>query len=104
MGRGSDGLPRAPKKRMMPKIIPPCSLFRLERSDSKTSAWKKDVGRVFRIGYYSQQDGLDVIWLVNENGETSRRQTGSSCLRTLNQLKSVMRLICTAQESRNLNP
>lgn len=24
---------------------------------------------MFRIGYYSQQDGLDVIWLVNENGE-----------------------------------
>ncbi len=26
------------------------------------------MGRVFRIGYYSRQDGLDVIWLVNERG------------------------------------
>jgi hypothetical protein len=69
MGHSKGGSPRSPKKKTMPKVIPPRSLFRLERSDSKTSAWRKDVGRVFRIGYYSQQDGLDVIWLVNENGE-----------------------------------
>jgi hypothetical protein len=24
---------------------------------------------VFRINYYSRQDGLDVIWLVDENGK-----------------------------------
>ena len=27
------------------------------------------IGRRFRIGYYSRQDGLDCIWLVNEKGE-----------------------------------
>ena len=27
------------------------------------------VGRRFRIGYYSWQDGLDCIWLVNEEGK-----------------------------------
>ena len=53
----------------MPKVIPPWSTFRLVRSDRKTSGWKKDVGRVFRIGYYGGQDGLEVIWLVNEKGE-----------------------------------
>lgn len=24
---------------------------------------------MFRIGYYSEQDGLDCLWLVNERGE-----------------------------------
>jgi hypothetical protein len=57
------------KKRELPKVIPPCSLFRLVRGDAKTPDWKSQVGRVFRIGYYSKQDGLDVIWLVNERGK-----------------------------------
>jgi hypothetical protein len=53
----------------LPKVIPPNSTFRLVGSDAETPGWKADVGRVFRIGYYSRQDGLDVIWLVNEKGE-----------------------------------
>jgi hypothetical protein len=53
----------------LPKVVPPRSRFRLVRSDAKTPDWKADVGRVFRIGYYSRQDGLDVIWLVNEDGK-----------------------------------
>jgi hypothetical protein len=57
------------RKGELPKVIPPCSLFRLVRSDAKTPVWKSHVGHVFRIGYYSQQDGLDVIWLVNERGK-----------------------------------
>ena len=57
------------QKPTLPRIIPPRSAFRLVRSDAETSGWKADVGRVFRIGYYSRQDGLDVIWLVNEKGE-----------------------------------
>jgi hypothetical protein len=57
------------KKERLPKIIPPRSVFRLVRSDAKTPDWKADVGRIFRIGYYSRQDGLDVIWLVNERGQ-----------------------------------
>lgn len=36
---------------------------------SRTRATQKQVGRVFRIGYYSWQDGLDCIWLVNEKGK-----------------------------------
>jgi len=57
------------KKQTLPKVVPPRSIFRLVRSDNKTIGWKADVGRVFRIGYYRQQDGLDVIWLVNDKGE-----------------------------------
>ena len=29
----------------------------------------KDIGREFRVGYYNPKDGLDCIWLVNEEGE-----------------------------------
>jgi hypothetical protein len=50
------------------KTIPPRSRVRLIRADSRTPSWKKDIGRQFRVGYYSRKDGLDCIWLVNENG------------------------------------
>lgn len=30
---------------------------------------KHELGEVWRVGYYSKKDGLNVIWLVNENGE-----------------------------------
>ena len=52
----------------IPQIIPPRSRVRLIRVDSQTPSWKKDIGRQFRVGYYSRKDGLDCIWLVNENG------------------------------------
>ncbi len=57
------------RKKTLPEVIPPGSVFRLRRSDRNTPSWKADVGRLFRIGYYSRQDGLDVIWLVNDSGE-----------------------------------
>lgn len=38
-------------------------------ADKCTRAWRKDVGRRFRIGYYSRKDGLDCVWLVNDDGE-----------------------------------
>lgn len=60
---------RRNKRAKLPEIIPPRSVFRLARSDEKTTGWKADVGRVFRIGYYSRQDGLDAIWLVNQEGK-----------------------------------
>lgn len=53
----------------LPSAIPPCSVFRLVHSDAETPEWAGDVGRVFRIGYYSRQDGLDVIWLVDDQGK-----------------------------------
>ena len=27
------------------------------------------IGKTLRVGYYSRQDGLDVIWIVYPNGE-----------------------------------
>ncbi len=54
---------------MWPKVIPPRSVVRLVHVTSDTPGWKHDRGREFRIGYYSAQDGLDCVWLVNENGE-----------------------------------
>jgi hypothetical protein len=55
--------------RSIPKVIPPRSRVRLIRGDAQTPSWKKDIGREFRVGYYSPKDGLDCIWLVNEEGE-----------------------------------
>lgn len=31
-----------------------------------------NIGRRFRIGYYSWQDDLDCIWLVNDEGKYER--------------------------------
>jgi hypothetical protein len=36
----------------------------VRRSDSLN-----EIGRLFRIGYYSRIDGLDYIWLIDENGD-----------------------------------
>jgi hypothetical protein len=36
---------------------------------SPNSTWRKNIGRRFRVGYYSWQDGLDCIWLVNDEGK-----------------------------------
>lgn len=44
-------------------VIPPRSVVRLK--DSK--GWLGD--RVLRVGYYSKQDGLNCVWLVNEAGQ-----------------------------------
>jgi hypothetical protein len=53
----------------LPAVIPPRSVFRVVRGDKRSPEWSKQLGRVFRIGYYGRQDGLDCIWLVNEEGE-----------------------------------
>jgi hypothetical protein len=52
---------------MFPEPIPPLSVVRVKSAAS--SPWRKQMGRQFRIGYYSKLDGLDCIWLVNEKGE-----------------------------------
>jgi hypothetical protein len=57
------------RKRILPKVIPPRSRVRLIRADKRTPGWRKDVGRQFRVGYYSRKDDLDCIWLVNESGK-----------------------------------
>src|SRR3974390_705044 len=53
----------------IPKVVPPRSRVRLVKADRHPPAWRKHLGRRFRIGYYSRKDGLDCIWLVNEDGK-----------------------------------
>lgn len=50
-------------------IIPPRSVVELVRADDETPCWKDSIGKHYRIGYYSRQDGLDVIWLVDDTGD-----------------------------------
>lgn len=49
--------------------IPPRSVVRVGATDRSLGSLNRDKGRVFRIGYYGKMDGLDCIWLVNEDGE-----------------------------------
>jgi hypothetical protein len=65
----------------IPRIIPPRSRVRLVHTDRTTREWRKEIGRQFRVGYYSRQDGLDCIWLVNEKGEYEQTTDRDSLLR-----------------------
>jgi len=60
---------QAPRITTKPVPIPPQSVVRWARTDRAARRWKEDIGRIFRIGYYSRMDGLDCIWLVNDEGE-----------------------------------
>jgi len=51
------------------QIIPPLTVVRLVRAGKNTPQWKTQIGRTFRIGYYSRQDGTDCVWLVNDAGQ-----------------------------------
>jgi hypothetical protein len=55
------------RKYSFPVPIPPCSVISVRRRAG--SPWAKEVGRKFRIGYYSKMDGLDCIWLVDAKGK-----------------------------------
>ena len=54
-----------------PDVIPPLSVVKLVRVTANEPAWGDHAGRIFRIGYYNPQDGLNCVWLVNEAGEYS---------------------------------
>ena len=58
---------RPKKKYPFPTPIPPCTVLRVKGSPSKK--WKENIGKRFRVGYYSWMDGLDCIWLVNDDGK-----------------------------------
>jgi hypothetical protein len=55
------------KKYSFPVPVPPCSVISVRRK--ARSPWANEIGRRFRVGYYSKMDGLDCIWLVDENGK-----------------------------------
>jgi hypothetical protein len=58
---------RPKKKYRFPSPVPPCSVVRVKNAPK--NPWRAEVGRRFRVGYYSQQDGLDCILLVNDQGK-----------------------------------
>jgi hypothetical protein len=58
---------RPKKKYPFPTPIPPCTVVRIKASPTKK--WKGNIGKRFRVGYYGRKDGLDCIWLVNDDGE-----------------------------------
>jgi hypothetical protein len=37
---------------------------------------EREIGRVFRIGYYRRQDGLEVIWLISAEGRYPQTTDG----------------------------
>ena len=49
-------------------IIPPLSLFQVARVTANEPDWQGYEGRIFRIGYYRKNDGLDCVWLVDDQG------------------------------------
>ena len=52
----------------MKRPLPPKSVVRLVRLWPHARKRGYEVGQTWRIGYYSPQDGLDVIWLVDAAG------------------------------------
>jgi hypothetical protein len=46
----------------------------------KTPDWSIDRRRIFRIGYYNRNDGLDCIWLVNGAGDYEQTTDRKSLL------------------------
>lgn len=50
-------------------VIPPLSDVKVVRISPSYAAPKEEMGRIYRIGYYSRQDGLDRVWLVDDDGD-----------------------------------
>jgi hypothetical protein len=50
-------------------IIPPLSLVQVARVTDNQPDWEGYEGRIFRIGYYRNNDGLDCVWLVDDEGD-----------------------------------
>lgn len=48
--------------------IPPLSVVKLIKLWPHSRSKGHEIGQQWRIGYYSQQDGLDCIWLVDDGG------------------------------------
>ena len=54
------------KNHRMP--IPPLSILRIDKLWPHARKQGHEKGDIWRVGYYSKQDGLDVVWLVDEEG------------------------------------
>ncbi len=55
----------------LPRVISPRSVVKVVKVTSEEPDWVGYEGRVFRIGYYRRSDGLDCVWLVDEDGDYS---------------------------------
>ena len=53
-------------------VIPPLSLVKIAKVTNEEPAWTASEGKTFRIGYYRKGDGLDCVWLVDEDGRYSQ--------------------------------
>lgn len=53
----------------MRRPIPPRSIVKIKKLWPYARKHGFERGDVRRIGYYCPQDGLDVVWLVDANGE-----------------------------------
>ena len=51
-----------------PQPLPPNTLLRLERLWPHARRQGREIGQLYRVGYYSRQDGLDCVWLVDAKG------------------------------------
>lgn len=56
----------------MKRPLPPESIVRLTKLWPHARKNGYEIGQTWRIGYYSRKDGLDVIWLVDTNGDYSQ--------------------------------
>jgi hypothetical protein len=53
---------------LQPEIILPLSVVRVVKVTENEPEWRGYEGRVFRVGYYRKNDGLDCVWLVDDEG------------------------------------
>ena len=54
---------------LLARVIPPLSHVKVVKVTSEEPDWISYEGRVFRIGYYRPKDGLDCVWLVDDDGQ-----------------------------------
>jgi hypothetical protein len=50
------------------KPLPPRSVLRLKKLWPHARKQGHEIGEIRRVGYYSPQDGLDCVWLVDNCG------------------------------------
>lgn len=54
--------------RIPASVIPPLSEVKLVKVPGTGGYTHGDLGKIYRIGYYRRKDGLDCVWLVDDEG------------------------------------
>lgn len=57
---------RAKRLRLYP--LPPKTLLKLVKLWPHARKHGREIGQLYRVGYYSRRDGLEIVWLVDANG------------------------------------